>query len=109
MFSCEFCEISKNIISYRTPVVAASDTSLYLCSAYLPSFFNLSPECKIFCYEFPPCFYFIMPVALPFPTGSCLFSSFEYPLDQTLYLLLLLCLCKNLLSPSHTQLRSVSI
>ena len=25
MFSCEFCEISKNTFSYRTPPVAASD------------------------------------------------------------------------------------
>ena len=25
MFSCEFCEIPKNIFSYRTPLVAASD------------------------------------------------------------------------------------
>ena len=25
VFSCEFCEISKNIFSYRTPLVAASD------------------------------------------------------------------------------------
>ena len=24
MFSCEFCEISKNTFSYRTPLVAAS-------------------------------------------------------------------------------------
>ena len=25
MFSCEFCEISKNIFLYRTPPVAASE------------------------------------------------------------------------------------
>ena len=25
VFSCEFCEISKNTFSYRTPLVAASD------------------------------------------------------------------------------------
>ena len=25
VFSCEFCEISKNAFSYRTPLVAASD------------------------------------------------------------------------------------
>ena len=25
LFSCEFCEISKNTFSYRTPLVAASD------------------------------------------------------------------------------------
>ena len=25
VFSCEFCEISKNIFSYRTPLVAASE------------------------------------------------------------------------------------
>ena len=28
MFSCEFCEISKNIFSYRTPLVAASVMTL---------------------------------------------------------------------------------
>ena len=28
MFSCEFCEISKNIFSYRTPLVAASRRTL---------------------------------------------------------------------------------
>ena len=26
VFSCEFCEISKNIFFYRTPPVAASDS-----------------------------------------------------------------------------------
>ena len=29
VFSCEFCEISKNTFSYRTPPVAASDMSTY--------------------------------------------------------------------------------
>ena len=29
VFSCEFCEISKNIFSYRTPLVAASENFLY--------------------------------------------------------------------------------
>ena len=29
-FSCEFCEISKSIFSYRTPPVAASDAMQYL-------------------------------------------------------------------------------
>ena len=28
VFSCEFCEISKNAFSYRTPLVAASDSKL---------------------------------------------------------------------------------
>ena len=28
VFSCEFCEISKNSLSYRTPSVAASEESL---------------------------------------------------------------------------------
>ena len=28
MFSCEFCEISKNIFSYRTPLVAAPRRTL---------------------------------------------------------------------------------
>ena len=27
VFSCEFCEISKNTFSYRTPLVAASEKS----------------------------------------------------------------------------------
>ena len=27
VFSCEFCEISKNTFSYRTPLVAASDST----------------------------------------------------------------------------------
>ena len=26
MFSCEFCEVSKNTFYYRTPLVAASET-----------------------------------------------------------------------------------
>ena len=30
VFSCEFCEISKNTLSYRTPPVAASVTALKL-------------------------------------------------------------------------------
>ena len=29
VFSCEFCEISKNTFFYRTPPVAASDNSLF--------------------------------------------------------------------------------
>ena len=29
VFSCEFCEISKNIFSYRTPLVAASEFRKY--------------------------------------------------------------------------------
>ena len=29
MFSCEFCEISKNTFSYRTPLVAASGLQRY--------------------------------------------------------------------------------
>ena len=30
VFSCEFCEISKNTLFYRTPLVAASDVSKYI-------------------------------------------------------------------------------
>ena len=30
IFFCEFCEISKNTFSYRTPLVAASGTKLIL-------------------------------------------------------------------------------
>ena len=29
MFSCNFCEISKNTFFYRTPLVAASDMTRY--------------------------------------------------------------------------------
>ena len=29
MFSCEFCEISKNTFSYRTPVAASEDYELF--------------------------------------------------------------------------------
>ena len=37
MFSCEFCEISKNIFSYRTPPVAAFVYRKFeLCYAYSP-------------------------------------------------------------------------
>ena len=32
VFSCEFCEISKNIFFYRTPLVAASETLLQFYS-----------------------------------------------------------------------------
>ena len=39
VFSCEFCEISKNTFSYRTPLVATSgnSTKLYrsFCTSYL--------------------------------------------------------------------------
>ena len=35
VFSCEFCEISKNTFSYRTPLVAGS-----VCT-------NLSQKCKL--------------------------------------------------------------
>ena len=31
VFSCEFCEISKNIFSYRTPLVAAFDDGQGKC------------------------------------------------------------------------------
>ena len=33
MFSCEFCEISKNMVSYRTPPVTASDSCKF-CFSY---------------------------------------------------------------------------
>ena len=29
VFSCEFCQISKNSFSYRTPPMAASDTGIF--------------------------------------------------------------------------------
>ena len=39
MFSCEFCEISKNTFSHRTPPVAASECNLvnflFLCLSYI--------------------------------------------------------------------------
>ena len=36
--SCEFCEISKNIFSYRTPLVSASVKSTLTLNPFLPSF-----------------------------------------------------------------------
>ena len=52
MFSCEFCVISKNTFSYRTPPVAASECNLvnflFLCLSYIllyrfsPSICNLN-------------------------------------------------------------------
>ena len=49
MFSCEFCEISKNIFSYRTTPVAASESKnivarimtymLYICVFFEENFF----------------------------------------------------------------------
>ena len=36
VFSCEFCEISKNILFYRTPPVAASVTHIILLEIYQP-------------------------------------------------------------------------
>ena len=43
VFSCEFCEISKNIFSYRTPPVAASK-SFSFCF-HCVSFSTLIPRC----------------------------------------------------------------
>ena len=37
VFSCEFCEISKNVFSYRTPLVAVSSCHLYCNSKYYHS------------------------------------------------------------------------
>ena len=37
VFSCEFCKISKNTFSYRTPLVAASNCHLYCNSKYYHS------------------------------------------------------------------------
>ena len=34
MFSCEFCKISKNIFSYRTPSVAASEPDWFYQSSF---------------------------------------------------------------------------
>ena len=36
VFFCEFCEISKNILFYRTPPVAASVTHIILLEIYQP-------------------------------------------------------------------------
>ena len=49
MFSCEFCEISKNTVSYRTPLVTASFISVKkICSTKkLPSTF-ISDNFKTF-------------------------------------------------------------
>ena len=42
MFSCEFCEISKNTFSYRTPPVATSKNLLKCHHLRLRLFFYLS-------------------------------------------------------------------
>ena len=34
VLSCKFCEISKNILSYRTPLVAASVLFVDLCISW---------------------------------------------------------------------------
>ena len=36
VFSCEFCEISKNSFCYRTPVVAALVSLLLLYESFIP-------------------------------------------------------------------------
>ena len=40
VFSCEFCEISKNTFSYRTPPVTVSDIITYQLHHYLSSWFS---------------------------------------------------------------------
>ena len=44
VFSCEFCEISKNTFFHRTPLVAASER----CRSF--SYFLLQVFCSQFCY-----------------------------------------------------------
>ena len=41
VFSCEFCEISKNAFFYRTPLVAASDINRY-CKQVFSNFMQES-------------------------------------------------------------------
>ena len=45
VFYCEFCEISKNIFSYRTPLVAASENGL--CSRRMKVIFGLRTRSNI--------------------------------------------------------------
>ena len=42
VFSCEFCEISKNTFSHRTPPVATSDAHLYLLASNITQDVNLT-------------------------------------------------------------------
>ena len=48
MFSCEFCETSKNIFSYRTPPVAASalQFSIFHVSSVIEGFLLISFQQK---------------------------------------------------------------
>ena len=49
VFFSEFCEISKNTVSYRTPLVAASNCHLYCNSKYYHSSSEAYLEpCQIF-------------------------------------------------------------
>ena len=48
MFSCEFCEISKNIFSYRTPPVAASEKTLKQLKSKIKGFKILKYFPRIF-------------------------------------------------------------
>ena len=50
LFSCEFCEISKNAFFYRTPLVAASAGSQNILKAFTPGF----TFCKMTCQWFHP-------------------------------------------------------
>ena len=54
VFSCEFCEISKNTFSYRTPLVTVSDIITYQFHHYLSSWFSTF-EPSIF-WQLPYCF-----------------------------------------------------
>ena len=42
MFSCEFCEISKNTLFYRTPLMAASEKYVYHWGKQPINFFSIS-------------------------------------------------------------------
>ena len=70
VFSCEFCEISKNTFSYRTPLVAAS-VSIMLYSTYVALF-----SCCFFsCSSYSRC---VLPCCTHFTYDSFFRLQFSY-------------------------------
>ena len=69
MFSCEFCEISKNSFSYGTPRVAASaGSSLYRKNISLHIFLATSPWSSYGRWFVPTCMINFLPVHFRVPT-----------------------------------------
>ena len=47
VFSCEFCEISKNTFSYRAPLVAAFFQFVEYSKKYLQQQYNIEPKGQV--------------------------------------------------------------